>query len=118
MYSFARILITLHRPVASGFDEYLKTQASLKCLMRASITNVLQGTLSEAASTICGIALELKDEGSQILSAQCLFGAGLCVQDEDKRNAILSLIDSCEARTGWPMVTLRTDLMAEWSRVP
>jgi hypothetical protein len=93
-----------------------------------------QRTLSDAVATICGIAMELKDEGCQIMSAQCLFGgmfrclnpvlvfaysslAGLCVQDEVKRNAIISLIDACEARTGWPMATLRNDLRAEWAKV-
>ncbi|KAK6085983.1 hypothetical protein SCUP234_01382 [Seiridium cupressi] len=100
VYSFARILITLHRPAVAGFDGFLRTQK----------------TLSEAVATICGIAMELKDEGSQIMSAQCLFGAGLCVQDADKRNAVLSLIDACEARTGWPMTALRRDLMAEWAK--
>ncbi|KAK8118098.1 uncharacterized protein PG998_006379 [Apiospora kogelbergensis] len=102
IYSFIRILITLHRPVVSaGFDGYLKTQK----------------VLHEAVNTICGIAMELRDEGSQIMSAQCLFGAGLCVQDEEKRKAILSLIDACESRTGWPMAALRDDLIAEWARV-
>ncbi|KAI0153698.1 putative Zn(II)2Cys6 transcription factor [Pestalotiopsis sp. NC0098] len=100
VYSFACILITLHRPAASGFDGYLKTQK----------------TLSEAVNTICGIAMELRDEGSQIMSAQCLFGAGLCVQDADKRNVILSLIDSCELRTGWPMASMKKDLLAEWAK--
>ncbi|KAK8029597.1 hypothetical protein PG993_010888 [Apiospora rasikravindrae] len=102
IYNFIRILITLHRPVvSSGFDGYLKTQK----------------ILHEAVNTICGIAMELRDEGSQIMSAQCLFGAGLCVQDEEKRKTILSLIDACETRTGWPMAALRDDLIAEWARV-
>ncbi|KAK7959330.1 uncharacterized protein PG986_004184, partial [Apiospora aurea] len=121
IYNFIRILITLHRPVvSSGFDGYLKTQK----------------ILHEAVNTICGIAMELRDEGSQIMSAQCVFGdrprtmicvplllihgaasAGLCVQEEEKRKAILSLIDACEARTGWPMAALRDDLIAEWARV-
>ncbi|KAH8682131.1 hypothetical protein BX600DRAFT_447820 [Xylariales sp. PMI_506] len=100
VYSFARILVTLHRPAVFGFGGYLKTQR----------------TLSDAVATICGIAMELKDESCQIMSAQCLFGAGLCVQDDIKRNAIISLIDACEARTGWPMATLRSDLRAEWSK--
>ncbi|KAI1495519.1 hypothetical protein F5X99DRAFT_403291 [Biscogniauxia marginata] len=100
VYNFARILITLHRPAVAGFEGYLKTQR----------------ILSEAVATICGIAMELKDEGCQILSAQCLFGAGLCAQDNIKRETIISLIDSCEARTGWPMVTLRSELRAEWAK--
>ncbi|KAK8045955.1 hypothetical protein PG996_014019 [Apiospora saccharicola] len=102
IYNFIRILITLHRPVvSSGFDGYLKTQK----------------ILHDAVNTICGIAMELRDEGSQIMSAQCLFGAGLCVQDEEKRKTILSLINACETRTGWPMAALRDDLITEWARV-
>ncbi|KAI1334051.1 hypothetical protein F5Y15DRAFT_315018 [Xylariaceae sp. FL0016] len=100
VYNFARILIALHRPAMAGFDGYMKTQR----------------ILSDSVATICGIAMELKDEGSQILSAQCLFGAGLCAQEEVKRETIISLIDACEVRTGWPMAVLRSDLRAEWAK--
>ncbi|KAI1322421.1 hypothetical protein F5Y16DRAFT_386693 [Xylariaceae sp. FL0255] len=101
VYHFARILITLHRPAMAGFDGYMR----------------MQRILSEAVTTICGIAMELTDEACQLLSAQCLFGAGLCVQDENKRRAIISLIDACEARTGWPMASLKADLWAEWAKI-
>ncbi|CAJ2499921.1 Uu.00g027740.m01.CDS01 [Anthostomella pinea] len=101
VYNFARILIVLHRPAIAGFDGFMKTQRML----------------SDAVATICGIAMELKDEGCQILSAQCLFGAGLCAQEEVKRKTILYLVDACEARTGWPMATMRSDLRAEWAKV-
>lgn len=100
IYNFAKILITLHRPVQTGFQAYMHTQR----------------VLSDAVDTICGIAMELNDEGCQILSAQCLFGAGLCTQESAKRECILSLIDTCEIRTGWPMATMRDDLRAEWAR--
>ncbi len=63
---------------------------------------------------ICGIALELKDVGCQIVSAQCLFGAGLCIQDNLRRSKIISMIEDCEARTGWPMAHWREDLKKEW----
>ena len=103
VYHFARILVTLHLPAveATGFQGYLKTQR----------------VLSKAVDSICGIALELKDEGCQILSAQCLFGAGLCTQDEGKREVILELIRRCEGRTGWPMASLIEDLRGEWAKV-
>ena len=58
VHCFARILIMLHRPSTSGFNGYLRVQR----------------TLSDAVETICGIAMELKDEGCQIISAQCLYG--------------------------------------------
>lgn len=103
VYHFARILVTLHLPAvgAAGFQGYLKTQR----------------VLSEAVDGICGIALELRDEGGQILSAQCLFGAGLCTQDEGKREVILDLIGHCEGWTGWPMASLIEDLRGEWAKV-
>lgn len=43
--------------------------------------------------------------------------AGLCVQESSQRNAIITLVDACEDRTGWPMSTIRNDLLAEWRRV-
>lgn len=100
-YSFAQIIVTLYSPIPAGFNGYLK----------------MQKTLSESVDTICGIAMELKDEGCQILSAQCLYGAGLCVQDVMKREKIIALMEACEARVGWtPMSTWRDDLRREWAR--
>ncbi|KAF4995421.1 hypothetical protein FDECE_12810 [Fusarium decemcellulare] len=99
--SFAQILIALHSPALTGFNGYLR----------------MQRTLSEAVDTICGIAIELKEEGCQIMSAQCLYGAGLCVQDGAKQDKILSLIEACESRVGWaPMATWRDDLRREWAQ--
>ena len=46
-----------------------------------------------------------------------VWGAGLCVHDSSERVQIISLIDACEARTGWPMSTLREDLRKEWQKV-
>ncbi|KAH8661565.1 hypothetical protein BGZ60DRAFT_530516 [Tricladium varicosporioides] len=101
IYYFARILITLHRPAMPGFKSYLKAQRAL----------------SEAVAAICGMAIELKDEGCQIISSQCLFGAGLCVQDVAQRTEIIALIELCESRTGWPTSTLRDDLHKEWEKI-
>uniref|UniRef100_L2FE30 Zn 2cys6 transcription factor n=1 Tax=Colletotrichum fructicola (strain Nara gc5) TaxID=1213859 RepID=L2FE30_COLFN len=98
-YCFARILILLHSPMPSGFNGFLKMQRSL----------------SEAVDMICSIAMELKDEGCQVLSAQCLYGAGLCVQEPVKREKILSLMEQSEERVGWtPMATWRDDLRQAW----
>lgn len=100
-YCFAQILITLYSPIPAGFSGYLKVQK----------------TLAESVETICGIAMELKDEGCQILCAQCLYGAGLCVQGSDRRDKIISMMEQCEARVGWaPMSTWRDDLRREWAR--
>ncbi|RSL83961.1 hypothetical protein CEP52_016563 [Fusarium oligoseptatum] len=99
--SFAQILIALHSPTPVGFNGYLR----------------LQKTLSDAVDTICGIAMELEDEGCQIMSAQCLYGAGLCVQDGPKQDKIVLLMEACESRVGWaPMATWRDDLRHEWAK--
>ncbi|OAA35506.1 Fungal transcriptional regulatory protein [Beauveria brongniartii RCEF 3172] len=103
-YSFAQILLTLHtvETMHAGFHGYLK----------------MQRTLSEAVNTICGIALQLKDESCQILSAQCLYGAGLCVSDGEQRAKIISLMEECEGRVCWPpMAMWREDLHKDWERV-
>lgn len=101
-YSFALIIVTLYGAIPAGFNGFLK----------------MQKTLSESVDTICGIAMELKDEGCQILSAQCLYGAGLCVQEPKRREKIIALIEACEARVGWaPMSKWRDDLRCEWARV-
>lgn len=98
-YSFAQILVTLHSPNTTGFSGFLK----------------MQRTLAEAVETICGIAMELKEESCQIMSAQCLYGAGLCVHDPVKREKIISMMEECESRVGWtPMATWRDDLRLEW----
>ncbi|CAK7216948.1 hypothetical protein SEUCBS140593_003038 [Sporothrix eucalyptigena] len=103
VYHFARILVTLHCPVDPGFfaRRYLRVQR----------------TLADAVAAIAGIARMLTDEGCQITAAQCLYGAGLCVQQPRERASILALITACERRTGWPMSAMRSDLQAEWSRV-
>ncbi|KAI6382748.1 hypothetical protein MCOR25_000557 [Pyricularia grisea] len=99
VYSFAKILVTLNRPAAGDFDEHARAQI-----------------LSESVANICGIAMELKDQSCQIMSAKCLFGAGLCVQQQVQQDTIISLIQACEARTGWPMATLQSELRKEWRR--
>ncbi|KAL4757625.1 uncharacterized protein BDW70DRAFT_171160 [Aspergillus foveolatus] len=100
VYSFAKILVCLHRPVTTGFAGY----------------RTFQKILTDAVATICGIAIELTDPSCQIISAQCLFGAGLCVQSAPQQEAIISLIQACERRTGWPMGTMQDDLRKEWAK--
>ncbi|KAF5026967.1 hypothetical protein F66182_997 [Fusarium sp. NRRL 66182] len=98
--NFAQILIALYNPEPAGFNGYVR----------------MQRKLSEAVDTICGIAMELKEEGCQILSAHCLYGAGLCVQDGPRQEKILSLMEDCESRVGWaPITTWRDDLRREWA---
>ncbi|KAF5977897.1 hypothetical protein FCOIX_6229 [Fusarium coicis] len=99
--AFAQILIALHSPIPAGFNGYLR----------------MQKTLTQSVDTICGIAMDLKDEACQIVSAQCLYGAGLCLQDAHKREKVISLMEACEARVNWvPMKMWRDDLRTEWAK--
>ncbi|KAK0383789.1 hypothetical protein NLU13_9700 [Sarocladium strictum] len=100
-YNLAIILITLHTPNVSGLNAFLK----------------MQKQLASAVEIICGIAMELKDEGYQILCAQYLYGAGICVQDALKRQKIIQLMEECESRVKWaPIATWRDDLRMEWAK--
>ncbi|KAI6345858.1 hypothetical protein MCOR25_011007 [Pyricularia grisea] len=100
-FAFAQILLTLHAPMPQGFDGYVKVQR----------------VLSDAVAIICGVAMEMTEPSCQIFSAQCLYGAGLCVQEQGRRDKILELMEVCEERFGWaPMATWREDLRKEWAR--
>jgi hypothetical protein len=59
---------------------------------------------------------EVRSSRSHHCTLLKVWGAGLCVQDSAQRGQIISLIDACEARTGWPMSTLREDLHKEWQK--
>lgn len=102
-YSFARVLLALHGPARP---------AGLAGFAR------MQKTLTAAVETICGVAMELEDEACQVLSAQCLYVAGLCVQDGRRRDAVLGLMERCEERVRWaPMTIWREDLRREWAKI-
>jgi hypothetical protein len=75
VHSFSRILVTLHRPPVSGYEGYLETEVRITTYASgAAMANFKKRMLSDAVATICGIAMELKDEGGQIISSYCLFG--------------------------------------------
>lgn len=96
IYSFATILVILHRPSGGGYKDYQTSQK----------------TLSECVNTICGIAMTSTDDACSLISCQCLFGAGLAVVDPKKRRLIADLIDGCQRRTGWPITSLSDIILA------
>ncbi|KAF2087784.1 hypothetical protein K490DRAFT_40883 [Saccharata proteae CBS 121410] len=100
MHNFARILLLVHQPAAGGYREYF-TREKL---------------LNEAIDTICGIGSVIEDEPASFISTQCLFAAGLYVQDDSKKEAILELIDTQQRRTRWPVSRLTDELRAEWAK--
>ncbi|GME48668.1 zn 2cys6 transcription factor [Neofusicoccum parvum] len=95
----ARILIYLHRPLLGGLNEYLQQQREI----------------ARCVDTICGIAKPLIDGAASLMSSQCLYIAGLCVQDTKQREAILELIKKCRHRTGWPIKPLEDELQTLWT---
>lgn len=101
MYSMARILLLIHQPAAGGYLEYLGRDK----------------VITECIDTIGGIALNLTDDASRLMSTQCLFAAGLFCTDPAKRECIAELIEDHSAHTGWPSNTnLAEELRTEWSR--
>ncbi|KAL3425562.1 Zn(II)2Cys6 transcription factor [Phlyctema vagabunda] len=101
LHCAARILILLHRPSFGGMRGYMEQQK----------------LLTKAVETICGIAITLTDDASSVMSSQCLYIAGLCIQDASQRGAVLSMIDSCHQRIGWPTKSLSEDLKSEWAKM-
>ncbi|RDW89677.1 hypothetical protein BP6252_01709 [Coleophoma cylindrospora] len=100
LHCSARILLLLHRPSFGGMRGYMEQQK----------------LLAKAVDTICGIAMTLTDDAASVMSSQCLYIAGLCVQETRQREAVLALIDTCHRRTGWPTVSLSEDLKADWQK--
>lgn len=94
----ARILVLLHRPSLGGLNRYMEQQI----------------VLARCVGYICGIAMTLSDDASCIMSSQCLFIAGMCIQDVLQREAVIKLIDSCRQRTGWPIKSLSEELKEFW----
>ncbi|KAM3081382.1 hypothetical protein ACMFMG_004851 [Clarireedia jacksonii] len=94
----ARLLLLLNRPSRGGFGGYIE-QSRL---------------ISKYVANICGIAMTLTDYASSIMCSQCLFIAGMCIQEPPKREAVLGMIDSCRQRTGWPIKPLGEELRAFW----
>ena len=98
MSHFARILVYMNRPILNGLGTDLDVRKALR----------------ESISTICGISMALEDDSAQIMSSQCLYGAGICEYVEMRQQAILELIGRCERRSGWPTSHLKKGLQTHW----
>ncbi|KAL3479968.1 fungal-specific transcription factor domain-containing protein [Aspergillus californicus] len=98
LHCVAHILICSHEPCLGGLDQYLQRQA----------------TVRQCVEIICGIAMALKDDGSSLMSSQCLFIAGIFTQDGRSRECILDLLDLCRRRTGWPVRSFGDELRQSW----
>ncbi|GIZ38864.1 hypothetical protein CKM354_000226300 [Cercospora kikuchii] len=100
-YHLSRLLIALHRPALGGFCERDERQA----------------VLNKHVSKICGISLTLSDYGSSIMASMCLFIAGRCATGRDARDEIVTLLEECRKRTGWPVKPLSEELIVYWAEL-
>ncbi|KAL7757128.1 hypothetical protein ACKLNR_014121 [Fusarium oxysporum f. sp. zingiberi] len=98
VYYCSRILLDLHRPCSGGYEEYLGKQRILK----------------RWAGTVCGIEEALNDHASSVLSSQCVFIAGMVIEDPNQRSAVLDILDTCSRRAGWPGYSLGRELKEIW----
>jgi hypothetical protein len=39
----------------------------------------------------------------------------MCVQDLRQREAVINMLDSCQLRTGWPIISLGEELRTFWN---
>ncbi|GKZ73622.1 hypothetical protein AnigIFM50267_010555 [Aspergillus niger] len=97
-FSASCILLLVHEPSIGGLDQYLERQSAIK----------------HYVEDICGIAMTLKDNASSLMSSQAVFIAGIFTQEKRAREDILELLESCRARTGWPVRSLGVELQELW----
>ncbi|KAL5354964.1 Zn(II)2Cys6 transcription factor [Aspergillus floccosus] len=102
VHSLARVLVILHRPSIGGLEDY-----------RAA-----QGLLSVSVSTICGLARTVgeEDDAGNLVSLNCLFGAGMSVSIPHERAELLDMIEMLQKRVRWPKMSLRKDLELEYEK--
>ncbi|OJZ80536.1 hypothetical protein ASPFODRAFT_85851 [Aspergillus luchuensis CBS 106.47] len=96
-FSASCILLLAHEPSIGGLDQYLERQSAIK----------------HYVEDICGIAMTLKDNASSLMSSQAVF-IGIFTQEKRAREDILELLESCRARTGWPVRSLGVELQELW----
>ncbi|KAF8850768.1 hypothetical protein BDZ45DRAFT_602390 [Acephala macrosclerotiorum] len=94
----ARLLLLLNKPSKGGFGGFLEQSRMI----------------SKYVNSICGIALTLNDHASSVMCSQCVYIAGMCVQDLRQREAVLGMLDACRQRTGWPIRSLSEELHVFW----
>ncbi|GJD04871.1 catalytic activity [Colletotrichum higginsianum] len=98
VYYCSHILLLLHVPALGGLDEYTKQRKRLmECVRR-----------------VCGIGMTSTDYPSSFMSSQCLFIAGLPLENSRERSFVLELLEAHRLRSGWPIKPLGEELKARW----
>ncbi|KAJ3545313.1 hypothetical protein NM208_g2570 [Fusarium decemcellulare] len=98
LYYCSLILLHLHRPSYGGYKEYLERQKTLK----------------KWARMVCSIAMSCTDYASSVMSSQCVFIAGMVIEGDSQRAAVLEYLDTSSQRAGWPGYSLGRELNEIW----
>ncbi|KAK1982715.1 hypothetical protein LZ30DRAFT_624803 [Colletotrichum cereale] len=98
VYYCSQILLLMHVPVLGGLEQYTQQRR----------------WLMEYVKRVCGIGMTLADYPSSIMSSQCLFIAGLPLENSGERNTILKMLEGCRNRSGWPIKPLGEELKVRW----
>ncbi|SPO06992.1 related to quinate transport protein [Cephalotrichum gorgonifer] len=94
----SRILLCAHEPCLGGLESFMKRQK----------------TIQDSIEMVCGIGMTLTEDASSMLSSQCLFIAGMFMQNPRQRSCVLEMLDSCRDRCGWPTPSLGSELVRIW----
>ncbi|KAL1849122.1 hypothetical protein VTK73DRAFT_9964 [Phialemonium thermophilum] len=100
IHHVSRILVTAHEPSLGGLENFTGRQR----------------TIQESIDVVCGIGMTLTETASSILSSQCVFIAGMFVQDPRQRKFVLDLLDRFRTRCGWPTPSLGVELHQIWNK--
>ncbi|CAK7211675.1 hypothetical protein SCUCBS95973_001195 [Sporothrix curviconia] len=98
LYYCARILLALHRPLVGDLDAYLQQRKAIQ----------------RYVAIVCGIALTLTDDAASVMCSQCLYIAGLSIEDPTRQRAVLGLLEECRQRAVWPATPLGDELARKW----
>ncbi|KAF6818082.1 Zn(II)2Cys6 transcription factor [Colletotrichum plurivorum] len=98
MYYCAHILLLMNTPILGGLEQYTQQRKRLM----------------ECVKKVCGIGMTLSDYPSSVMCSQCLYIAGIPLEDSKERSSVLKLLEGCRERCGWPIKPLGEELKARW----
>ncbi|KXH68806.1 catalytic activity [Colletotrichum salicis] len=98
IYYCSHILLLMNVPVLGGLEQYTQQRKRLM----------------ECVKKVCGIGMTLSDYPSSVLCSQCLFIAGIPLENSRERKCVLDLLEACHNRSGWPVKPLGEELKLRW----
>ncbi|KAH7171365.1 hypothetical protein EDB81DRAFT_710112 [Dactylonectria macrodidyma] len=98
IHHVSQILISAHEPCLGGLEAFMRRQK----------------TIQHSIDMVCGIGMTLTEDASSMLSSQCLFIAGMFMQNPRQRSCVLDMLDSCRNRCSWPTPSLSSELEQIW----